>query len=215
MNFRAIADAVLHESRAGETEVLVLEQDESLTRFANNCIHQNVTERNIQITVRSVIGTKVGIAVSNDPRPDNLRQLTTRALEAARLQPDNPEFKGLPAPQTPSSVSSFDTAVAECAPEERAARVGLICRKAKDVACSAAGSMTTSALSIGVANSKGVFAWHRCTMVDLSTVIMSNDSSGWAQSTGWRLDSVSPESLADEALTKVQRGRNQLPYSRW
>src|SRR3989454_10936559 len=100
MNFHEIAGTVLDASPAEQTEVLALEQDESLTRFANNCIHQNVTERNVQITVRSVIGTKVGIAISNDVRPVSLRQLTSRAYEVARLQPDNPEFKGLPAPQT-------------------------------------------------------------------------------------------------------------------
>src|SRR5215831_15549738 len=75
VNFREIAHTVINASQAEQTEVLAIEQDESLTRFANNCIHQNVTERNIQITVRSVIGTKVGIAVSNDIRPDSLRRL--------------------------------------------------------------------------------------------------------------------------------------------
>src|SRR5215813_13599251 len=123
MNFQEITDLILNESRADETEVLAMEQDESLTRFANNCIHQNVTERNIQITVRSVLGTKIGIAVSNDARSDSLRQLLARAYDAARLQPDNPEFKGLPAPATSTVVSAFDADVAACTPETRAARV--------------------------------------------------------------------------------------------
>jgi len=212
MNFREIADLVMHESRATETEVLALEQDEDLTRFANNCIHQNVTERNIQITVRSVIGTKVGIAVSNDPRPDSLRALTARAFEAARLQPDNPEFKGLPEPQAVQRVAAFDTLVAECSPEERAKRVSVICRRATAASCSAAGSLTTSALSIGVANSKGVFAEHRSTLADLSTVITGDNSSGWAQRTGWRLDSLEPELLADEALSKVRLGKDPVDF---
>src|SRR5207244_10715575 len=115
---------------ADETEVLAMEQEESLTRFANNCVHQNVTERTVQITVRSIIGTKVGIAVSNDIRPESLRQLASRAHHVAKLQPENPEFKGLPAPQTIAPVSAFDPAVAECTPERRAASVGVICRKA-------------------------------------------------------------------------------------
>src|SRR5881398_2360982 len=104
MNFRQIADVVMSASSADETEVLAFEQNESLTRFANNCIHQNVTERNIQITVRSVIGTKIGIAVSNDIRPESLRHLAARAFEVAKLQPDNPEFKGLPGPQPVASI---------------------------------------------------------------------------------------------------------------
>src|SRR6266404_2912551 len=111
MNFREIAGTVMDSSSAEETEVLAMEQDESLTRFANNCIHQNVTERNVQITVRCVIGTRIGIAVSNDIRHDSLRQLASRAYEAARLHPDNPDVKGLAPPQTNSRLDAFDPAV--------------------------------------------------------------------------------------------------------
>jgi len=98
MKFHEIADLVMNASPAGQTEVLAMEQDESLTRFANNFVHQNVTELNAQVTVRSVIGTRVGIAVSNDTRHDSLKRLAARAYEVAKLQPENPEFKGLPRP---------------------------------------------------------------------------------------------------------------------
>jgi predicted Zn-dependent protease len=212
MNFKQIADIVITASRADGTEVLAIEQDESLTRFANNAIHQNVTERNIQITVRSVIGTKIGIAISNDPAPESLRSLAARAYEIARLQPDNPEFKGLPAPEPWAPVTAFDISVAECPPEERAARVGVICRKAAASSCTAAGSMTTSSLSMGIANSKGVFAEHRSTLADASTVIMGANSSGWAHSSGWRLSSIDTEALADEALSKVRRGIDPVDF---
>jgi predicted Zn-dependent protease len=210
MKFDPIADLVIRESRADETEVLVLEQDESLTRFANNSIHQNVSERNIQITVRSVLGTKIGIAVSNDPSPEGLRDLTARAFAAARLQPENPEFKGLPAPEPISQVEAFDAAVADCVPEERARHVSSICRMAAARSCIAAGSMTTSALTIAVANSKGIRAEHRSTMADLSTAIAGADSSGWSQSTHWRLNAIDSEALAAEALEKVRLGANPV-----
>jgi predicted Zn-dependent protease len=212
MNFGEIADSVLGASAAEQIEVLVLEQDESLTRFANNCVHQNVTERNVQVTVRAVIGTKIGIAVSNDIRPESLSGLAARALAVARLQPDNPEFKGLPLPQPTQNVPAFDPAAAECTPEQRATTVGVICQKAASASCSAAGSMTTSSLSIGVANSRGIFAEHRSTMVDASTVIMGNNSSGWAQTTAWQLAAIDPQALADEALWKVRRGTDPVDF---
>jgi len=189
-----------------------MEQDESLTRFANNCIHQNVTERNVQITVRCVTGTKIGIAVGNDVRPDSIRDLTARAYSVARLQPDNPEFKGLPTPQATAALPAFDVDVAVCTPEVRATRVAVICRKAAGAGCVAAGSLTTSSFSIGVTNSKGVFAEHRSTLADMSTVIMGSNSSGWSQSSGWRLNSIHPESIADEALYKVRRGVDPVDF---
>src|SRR5262245_29495150 len=128
MNFQQLAETILSASKADETEVLAMEQDESLTRFANNFVHQNVTERNVQVTTRAVIGTKVGIAVSNDLRTDSLRALAMRAYEAARLQPDNPEFKGLPGPQPIQSVLAFDHGVANCPPEQRAMTAAVICK---------------------------------------------------------------------------------------
>jgi PmbA protein len=212
MKFKDIAEVVMNASPAEQTEVVALEQDESLTRFANNFVHQNVTELNAQITVRSVIGTKIGIVVSNDVRVESLRRLAKRAYEVATLQPENPEFKGLPGPQPITPVHAFDEAAAACTPERRAENVGVICRKAAAAGCSAAGSMTTLALSIGIANSKGVFVDHRSTMVDTSTVIMGQNSSGWAQSTGWRLDAIDPESLADEALYKVRLGVDPVDF---
>ena len=62
MTFQQIADVILRESKADQTEVVALMQDESLTRFANNHSHQTVTEDNWHITVRAVLGTRVGIA---------------------------------------------------------------------------------------------------------------------------------------------------------
>lgn len=212
MNFHQIADAVLTASKAEQTEVLALEQDESLTRFANNCVHQNVTERNVQITVRAVVGTKIGMAVSNDTRPESLKNLASRAYDVAKLQPDNPEFKGLPDPQPVAPVAAFDQAVAHCTPEHRAKTVGIICEKAAASGFSAAGSMTTSSLSIAVANSKGLFAEHRSTMADASTVVMGADSSGWAQITGWQLTAVDTAALAEEALAKVRLGIDPVDF---
>src|SRR5204863_6756673 len=86
MTFREIAETVLAASTSDETEVVCIRQDESLTRFANNHIHQNVTETNYEITVRCVAGTRVATAVSNDIRVESLRTLALRAGELANLQ---------------------------------------------------------------------------------------------------------------------------------
>ena len=124
MNFREIAETVFAASTSNETEVVCIRQDESLTRFANNHIHQNVTETNYEITIRCVVGTRVGTAVSNDIRPESLRTLVQRAGDLARLQPENPEFKGLPGPAAlESQTSAFDSNTASCSPSHRAAGV--------------------------------------------------------------------------------------------
>ena len=88
----------------------------------------------------------------------------------------------------------------------------MICRKGAAEKFTAAGSVTTAVYNLGVANSRGVMAEHRSTLMDASTVIMGNNSSGWAQSSGWKTDAIEPESLADEALSKVRMGANPIDY---
>jgi predicted Zn-dependent protease len=70
--------------------------------------------------------------------------------------------------------------------------------------------MTTGTLTLGIANSKGVFAECETTLVDASTVVMSATSSGWAQASGWRLGSVVWDDLADEAIRKTRLGEHPI-----
>jgi PmbA protein len=213
MKFREVADTVLAaatRANVDETEIVCIRQDESLTRFANNHIHQNVTETNYEITLRCVVGTRVGIAVSNDLRAESLRALVERAAGLAKLQPENPEFKGLPGPAPAEAIQAFDRNTATCTPAIRAAGVGTVCKKAASMGYTAAGSMTTGAITFSVANSKGVFAEFESTIVDASTVIMNGVASGWSQSSGWKLDAVNWELIADHALQKVHTGQKQV-----
>jgi len=67
MNFKEVADIVLGASQADETEIVYRRLDGSLTRFANNHIHQNVTETNHEILVRCVSGSRCGTAIRFGP----------------------------------------------------------------------------------------------------------------------------------------------------
>jgi predicted Zn-dependent protease len=208
MNFREIADTIFAASPADQTEVVYRRRDESLTRFANNYIHQNVTETNHDILVRCVSGSRVGMAVSNAADPARLGNLARMAYDLSRQQPENPDFKGLPGPSPITPTRSFDSAAFACTPAIRARGIGIICRKASEAGYTAAGSMTTGASTFCVANSEGVYAECRTTLVDASTVVMSPTSSGWAQASGWKLDSVNWEDLAGEAILKTRMGEN-------
>jgi PmbA protein len=46
------------------------------------------------------------------------------------------------------------------------------------------------------------------TVADASTVVMSPTSSGWAQASGWLLNSVNCEEIANEAIRKARLGEN-------
>ncbi|MBM4424587.1 MAG: TldD/PmbA family protein [Chloroflexi bacterium] len=200
---KQLLETALALSTADETEAAVTATDESLTRFANNAIHQNVAESDAAIEVRAVFGKRVGTAVTNDFSADSLRRIVDMACEIARHQPENPGFPGLPEPSPVARVESFDEAAASASPEQRAAAVSGICRAASGARAVAAGAYSTSITESAIANSRGLFAYHPATSVDLTLVVARREGSGYAHGTSWRLDRVDTERLGQEALRKA------------
>ncbi len=70
---KKIADRILAASTADQTEVLLFANDSALTRFANSYIHQNVAQTSVDISVRAVIGKKIGVAATNILSDESLR----------------------------------------------------------------------------------------------------------------------------------------------
>src|SRR5579859_5371205 len=120
---QALLEKILGFSKATQTEVLFSGTDRSLTRFANNYIHQHVAETNQSVSVRAVLGNKIGVASTNKLDDDSLREVVNRAIAIAGVQPENPEFKSLPGPQPLTPVNGYSERTAEFGPEERAVGV--------------------------------------------------------------------------------------------
>ncbi len=205
---RRIAETVLSASRADQTEVEVFANDSALTRFANNYIHQNVEQSDVDVRVRAVIGQKIGIASTNEISPEALARVAARALELAEHQRENEDFRSLPRPAPIAPVSSFAEATARCGPEERAAVVGQICDASSRAGLIAAGAFHTTAQELAVANSFGVFAYNRETQADINTVVMSETSSGYAARVSKDVGDIDGDSVAQEAVGGALRGVN-------
>ncbi len=207
---QTIAGQVLGFSSADETEVLIETEDSALTRFANSIIHQNVAEANVTVQVRVALGQQVGVASTNCLGDDALRGVVDAATQIARLLPPNPDFAGLPAPQPIPAVNTFAATTAQATPARRAQAVGAICRLAVENGLVAAGAFSTGAYELAVANSRGVWAYHPYTQANLVTVIMSDDSSGWAQRSALDVDDLDAEAAGREAVDKALRSRHPV-----
>lgn len=198
----------LHFSKTDETEVLVMAQDSYLTRFANNIIHQNVAETNVRVTVRAIVGRRVGMASTNHLGDDALAQAVERAVAHARQQPEDPDFPGLPDPQPIDPAPAFDADTAGCSPEARARAVGAVCRLAAERSFIAAGAFRTTASELAIANSRGVLAYHTRTEADLQTVVTGEEGTGWAQASSWKAGELDAEAIGGEAVEKTMRAQH-------
>jgi PmbA protein len=214
---RGLLDEALAMSAAERTSVVLEARDESLTRFANNEIHQNVASRRQVLTLAATVGRRRAMASTTRFDASALRQLADRALALARLSPEDEGLPGDASPSEATSLPGFVAATASCTPEERAAAVGPVMRNAGDRGLNAAGALTTAATVLAVADSAGVFAYHPDTYSNFTCTVRGSDSSGWVDRhrRDWR--QLDPAGLGEVAIRKAELSRDpgEVPPGRY
>ena len=204
---RKLCEAILKRCAGAQAEVLLMAYDSELTRFANNIIHQNVAERDIDVTLRYMIGKKIGTVTTNRSDEAALDELVVNARAYAQASPEDPAYPGLPGPAAYKPVNAFDPATQSYSPEARAEAVGVVCRLAAEKGLNASGAFSTSASALAVANSQGVFAYHNSTNADFQTVVMGSDASGRAHGSAWKVAEIPVEKLGRDAILTAERGK--------
>ena len=116
----ALLDRALRGLAADQGWALYLGGGKSLTRFANNAIHQNVTEETGEVILAALVGKRMGVATTSALTAAGLRRCARQAAELAQRTPENPDFKSLPSPQPVPALDTFDEATAACTPIQRA-----------------------------------------------------------------------------------------------
>jgi predicted Zn-dependent protease len=203
-----IARLVLGAVDADQAEVYIESGTSALTRFASNYVHQNVQESDLTVSVRAVLGKRIGIASSDSIADASLVELAQRAVALARLQQPNDEFVSLPRPTPIRPVDAFLPATAEYSAEQRAEVVRRICDAAKRNNLVAAGAYRTGFSEAAVLNTLGVWAYHRGATADVNTVLMGETSSGHAERLTLDASEIDGDELAAEAVDKAKRGAN-------
>lgn len=210
---KQVADRVLSLSKADQTEVSVWGVESVLTRFANNYVHQNVAESNAQVSVRMVVGKKIGVASTNDLSDEGLSKVVESAAAVTRFQLENPDFKSLPNPEqagTPRRGVGFVEATAQSTPEQRAEAARAICALSEENGLTAAGSFSVDNMELAVRNSLGVFSYDNFTGSNLLTVVMGENCSGYADRTSKDVRDIEAEEVAREAVDKARRSKDPV-----
>jgi PmbA protein len=207
---RQLTDELLRYSSADQTEVVLTVDDAALTRFANSAIHQNVTESNAEVRVRAVLGKRIGVATSNSLDRARLERAVDAAIEAARRQPENPDFVSLPLSEAPPRLNACDDFIVNSGPEDRAEQVRTVCTLSLEKQLSAAGALQTAVQEYAVANSLGVFAYDTRSTASLNAVVMSDTGSGYAERNSVFFNALEPEEVAREAIDRAIRSRDPI-----
>lgn len=209
----------LLQSKADQTEISIMNYASYLTRFANNYIHQNVGEENTNITIRTILGKRFGIATTNFLSRDKIKETIQNALAITRLQPENPDFRTLPfaSKKDYKRVSTFYNSTARFSPDARAQAVKLVFKSAQEKGLNAYGSFTTGALEIGIGNSLGVMAYNLSSDAYCNVVMMGKTSSGYADAASRDVRDLDTLKIARTSIEKALLSQNpiDLPPGRY
>jgi PmbA protein len=193
---------------AGETEVHIDEVAESLTRFANNAIHQNVAEHGLTISVRTVVDGRTARVTTNRADEDSLRAAVESSLSLAHSQPKTPGLLPMPGKQRYKSVNRFVTQTAKLSPEDRALAVKKACDLAVKKGQVAAGIFSSGQSQTAIGNSRGLFGAYRQTQAVFSITMQEGSAASWAKGNAASVASIDPQSLAERASAKAHLAVN-------
>ena len=205
-----------------EIEAMVSEEKQALTRFANNAIHQNVSERSTQLSVRPAVDGRTARATTNRLDGEGIRDVVAEAIAITRLNARDADLPPMaePAEIDPGELEDFERyfeTTAQATPEQRAQAVAESIRAVSGEGQTAAGMYSTDESRFTLYNSRGVAASYRETMARFSITAMAGDSSGWAKASACDLRALDPAALARAAARKAARSRDprELPAGRY
>lgn len=198
-------------STADEIELLVSSGRSALTRFANNTIHQNVTEEESHLSVRVSFDGRTARATTNKTDDDSLRRVVQSAEALARVQHPDPDLLPMPSPQEAQQSSSDAGAAvlrrfestASITADERAAGVAQMVAVARQHNLTAAGIFSSAEMSEGIFNSRGLSAWYEQTLAEISVTMLAETSSGWQKANSPDAANLDPAGMAEIAAQKA------------
>ncbi len=207
-----MAEAVLAramDAGATEAEVLVMSDDQALTRFANSEIHQNVAETSVSVNLRFVLGKRIATISTGRVDEAGLAAVVQRAAAIARTVEELDDWAGLPSPDPTSNATglaaAYSPATADASPELRAEGVRAVIAAADAAGVLAYGSFSTGRESMAVANSAGIRAYEERTSSQLLTVHMSpGGGSGYAERAATDVTNIDPAGIGREAAARAK-----------
>jgi predicted Zn-dependent protease len=208
----SLAKRIVGFSQADSCRVSLSSSARGNTRFAVNQVSTSGDNEDVSVRVRVTVGKKVGAATTNRLDDDALRQVVQIAERIARLQPDDPELMPELGAQQYTAVDAFHAATAAAEPEQRAEIVRKVTEASRAAGLVSTGYLEVITSSNAIANSAGLFAYHRSTDCAFTTTVRTTNGagSGWAGAASRDISAIDGASLAATAVEKARRSQSAV-----
>ncbi|MGQ9645555.1 MAG: TldD/PmbA family protein [Thermodesulfobacteriota bacterium] len=197
---------IIQESSADQTEIILLTENSSLTRFAQSTIHQHVAERNGTAIIRVVSNKRIAVVTTNKLEPFQLKTALERAISLSRIQQPNEEFKSLPEPKPIPDVDTFSEKIDHLTPEKRVKTIKNLFSLTKAKGFTASGAFSHGRVELAVINSLGMEAYQLYSDLFFHLIVDNGKGTGYASFVSRDPERLNMETLTEEAIRKASRG---------
>jgi predicted Zn-dependent protease len=208
---KQITDKVLNMCKADAVEVRFSGGERSATRFANSSITANLVEQDQEVQITVYYGQKTATATTHQFDDGSLKAIVDNVQALARRKPDNPEvMQPVAPPQQYIEVDSALPSAVGFGPAERARMVKASTDITEKKGVLGAGYIPKFHWTDAVANSAGLFAYHRYADASFILTCRTPDQtgSGWAGTTGVKdIANIDAAALTEVAAEKALRSR--------
>jgi predicted Zn-dependent protease len=209
---REILQRALSFSTADEAEALLSSDSSANLRFAENVPTTNGVAHGTLLAITSVFGRQSGTYAITSLDEDSIRRGVMKSEELARLAPENLEYMPRLGPQEYLHSPAWDEATAELAALERTDTAALSIAESEKHDLKSAGYYDAGRSVIAIANTRGLFAWHRSTSASYTLTVRSDigRGSGWSAVESYRASDVDGGATTRRAVDKALASREPV-----
>ena len=210
---RELCQRVLGQATVDGAEVRVESVVEGNARFAGNRITTAADVTDSVVTVTTRVGQRSAAVTFNTVDDDGPADAVARAEQLARIAPEDPEMMPLLSQQSPVAVSAFFDETVNLDSAARTDAVAAAIGRAEAADLVASGFLQHRARAFAVANTAGLFLYHRSSEASFTTTVRTADGqgSGWAGGSHNDWQRIAPPGeLAERAVGKARGSTNAV-----
>jgi predicted Zn-dependent protease len=210
----SLIEKVIKQSAAEEVFVSISAGEESLSRFSENQISQNISSNRFNLAIASYFGKKSATASTTDLDPDAITTTIRNSEELARIAPEDPEWVPLLEPQNyEQRTPAFDETTATLSPLKRGEVIQQVCATSSKAGAAGSGTLSTQAYLRAIGNSRGLSACNQLTEADFSFTAKIDGGSSWSRRTASAFSQLPVEELTNQVISQSFASRQPREVS--
>ncbi len=211
---RSLIEKVIKQSQAEGVFVSIGAGEETLSRFSENQITQNVSSNRFNLSITSYFGKKSATASTTDLDPDAVTTTIRNSEELAQIAPEDPEWVPLLEPQVyEQRTPAFDEATATLSPLKRGEIIQQVCAASTKAGAAGSGTLSTHSYLRAIGNSTGLSACNQVTEADFSFTAKIDHGSSWSHRTASAFNQLPIEELTEKVISQAFASRQPREVS--